>query len=1043
MIKFNLKSSLLTAITILSGFALFAQGVCTQFTYYYADITYPNGGEQTDLYTVQLDGDNAILSPIGSLDVGVHIAYNTQNQLLYAIDDNTGEISIVDPITGSLISTTDVSLNVGKVTTAAFNSENILLLGSHNGNIYQVDDLDTDPIEVSVYSDGNDISGGDITFSEAGNLYLAAKPNGKFYEVFPGFANNQLGNVNGNVTGMATLEDGEGVIVSSRNNNQFLTYMPGADNLTDGPSYNAVLEDGSAFTLGNGDMTSGCSERSTSLEGCDDYRTYYVHNAQGGGPDILYSVDLNDMGGAMLTALSEITSNSHLGIGSNGFLYIVAGSTGMLTTLNPLTLGVENEVQINVEGESLSGIPAVVVGEDGFVYIGKGSNNTVYKVDPTTGDAEVFGEGNVSGGDLIFVGEALWLANRSQGRFYEINGEGQFDVDAEEINGVSVLPDGNLLIANGNLAGLFEVYEPITGNATGEVFETGLALFNGDLAGRCFDGNPEFQGCDNFQAYYIHRPQNSDDVTLFSVALSDLGDAVLTELRALDGGSHMGVGLNGELYIVNGGTGLMTIISEGNPDAFVQINNNGDNITGIPAVVAGDDGFVYIGSTNDDTIYKVNPTTGDAEVFGEGNVSGGDLVFAGGALWLANRSNSTFYEVNGEGEFTVAASEINGVATLPDGNLLIANGDLGSTFDVYEPITGIATGAQFETGLELFNGDLGSRCIDGGNSGQECENFQLFLSASGSEGGDVYRVTLGEGTASLELLLENLGDTHLAYDESNGLLYVVAGSGSVAIYDPIADILTSYSNIAMGDMNVNSTYAAVVTSEGTLLVGSANQGTVYEVDPATGAASNPVDAPVNGGDLVQTLDGNVWVINRDNNLFYNITDAGATQFVVELDEMYGAALLESGMILVGDQGNQLRVVDPAILAATETTFELPFSVTAGDLAGGCGDNYVGMEQPPVGNNSVVPALADVALSAYPNPTEGVSNIVVVASSSERATLEIFDMSGRSVATLLNQDVQVGETYRMTFDGTVLPNGIYVVKYVTQSETAIEKIMIAR
>lgn len=58
-------------------------------------------------------------------------------------------------------------------------------------------------------------------------------------------------------------------------------------------------------------------------------------------------------------------------------------------------------------------------------------------------------------------------------------------------------------------------------------------------------------------------------------------------------------------------------------------------------------------------------------------------------------------------------------------------------------------------------------------------------------------------------------------------------------------------------------------------------------------------------------------------------------------------------------------------------------------------------------------------------------------------MEIFDMSGRSVATLLNQDVQEGNTYRMTFDGTILPNGIYVAKYVTQSEKEIEKIMIAR
>jgi len=1042
MIKFNLKSTFLATVAVLSGLTMLGQGVCTQFSYYYADITYPNGGEQTDLYTVQLDGEDAILSPIGSIDVGVHIAYNTGDQLLYAVNDNTGEISIVDPITGDVISTTDVNLNVGKVTTAAFNSENILLIGSENGNIYQVDDLESDPIVVSIYSDGNDISGGDLTFNDAGALYLASKPQGKFYEVIPGFDNDLLGNVNNKVTGMATLEDGAGVIVSSRTNDQFLTYEVDGG-IHEANAYNAIL-DGEPFTLGNGDMSSGCSERSTSIDGCEDYRTYYVHNAQGTNTDILYSVDFNGMGGTVLTELAVIANNTHAGVGSNGFIYLVEGSTGILRTFNPLTLGIENEVQIIDEEENnLSGIPAVVVGDDGFVYIGQSSNNSIYKVHPTSGEAEFFGTGDVSGGDLVFVGDALWLANRAQGSFEEINGEGEFDVDAEEINGVSVLPDGNLLIANGNFSGLFEVYEPITGDATGEVFETNLELWNGDLAGRCFDGQPEFQGCENFVTYYIHRPQNSDDVILFNVEITDLGDATLTELRTLDGGSHLGVGPNGFLYIVNGGTGVMTVLDLGtDTEVELQINIAGDNITSIPAVVVGDDGFVYVGSSNDDTIYKVNSSTGEAEVFGTGDVNGGDLVFAGGALWLANRNDATFYEINGTREFPVAATEINGVSTLPDGNLLIANGDLGSTFDVYEPITGAATGTEYETGLELFNGDLASRCLDDNNAEEECDNYRLFLSASGNQGGDVYGVTLEEGVANLDLLLEDLGDTHLAYDEGNGLLYVVNGGGSVAIYDPVADILTSFSNIAMGDINVNSTYAAVVTDDGRFLVGSDNQNTVYEVNPSTGAASNPVDAPVNGGDLVQTEDGNIWVINRDQNLFFNISDEEVAPFNVELDEMYGAALLESGMILVGDEGNQLRVVDPAALAATEASFELPISITAGDLAGGCGDNYEAMEE-QYGQQTEMVAANYSIIEAYPNPTENFSTIRIVAAESERAVLEIFDMNGRSVVTLLNRDVQKGNTYTTQFDGSVLPNGIYIVKYVTSSETTIEKIMIAR
>lgn len=1091
MKNFNLKELALTGLALFLGVTVFGQGVCTQFNYYYADINYPSSGKQTDIYQVALDGDDAVLSPIvEDLAFGAHIAFDEESGLLFVVNDNNGEIRTLDPITGVLSDAVQVDINISNVTTAAINGEGKLLIGSgNNGKIYQVN-TEVEPYALSVYAEENDIQGGDITFAEAGNLYLASKPLGKLYDVIPGFANPVLGNVNGEVTGMATFEDGESVIVSSRNNGQFLVYNVNGG-VSESAAYNAVL-DGEPFELENGDMASGCAERSTSIEGCEDFRTYYIHDAQGGGNDILYAVDFNGMGGAMLTELAQLGGGSHLGVGADGLLYIVRHGSGMMTVWNPSTLMVEYEVQITFEGDNVTGIPAVVVGDDGFVYVGA-NNDVVYKVNATTGEAEVEGEADVNGGDLVFAGGALWLANRSQGRFYEVGGEGEFDVAAEEINGVSILPDGNLLIANGNLNGLFEVYEPLTGNATGEVFETGLELFNGDLASRCFDGQ----------------------------------------------------------------------------------------------------------------------------------------------------------------------------------------------------------------------------------TGQDCENFSIFISANGSQGGDVYRVTLNDDSADLELLLEDLGDPHLAFDSNLGLLYIVKGSGEVAIYDPAINFLSTFSNIAMGDMNINQTYAAVVNSDGTLLVGSANQDKVYEVNPATGDASNPIDVPVNGGDIVQTNDGNVWVINRAQNRFYNITD-GVSQFDVDdLDEMYGAAVLQDGLILVGDAGNQLSVVDPATAALTETVYDLPINITAGDLAAGCSDNnpiitpepgecyaaevieYVqgvrnnggalnsnrtdanqALGEPEgtdamvfvtlgygghltLGFNGAVPNLdgddiqvvetsfgnpgceaypeyVDVYVSpngedfffaetvcksdngvdissagpfdfitevklvnnddltstpdgfdvdgviaihncnepeivdpfctnedviveesddiirltamgwnqdcsgdyamrwrirngsgtavqafynfagapelqgpfnledgeavyftsgifdnndfsmtmrvfvdgeqvqvkahggnttnladclpegcpdeeeegnqfqpeamsfvAFPNPTEGITNIEFNAASAERATVEIFDMNGRSVATLFNQDVQAGQEYRLTFDGSDLPNGIYVAKYITETETVIEKIMIAR
>ncbi|MEM9052514.1 MAG: hypothetical protein AAGC47_10715, partial [Bacteroidota bacterium] len=336
MLKFDSKKFLFSALGLLAGIAIFGQGVCTQFSYYYADINYPGSGTQTDIYSVSLSGTDAILTPIvEDLDLSVHLAFNEESQLLYLVSTGNGDIRTLDPITGVVSDAVPVDLSIGGVTTATFSAEGDLLIGSSDGTIYIVD-LNTNPYELAIFSENNDISGGDITFDSEGNLYLASKPQGKFYNVIPGFENPLLGNVDGQVTGMATLEGGSGVIVSSRTNDQFLSYDINGG-VTESAAYDAKLVTGEPFTLENGDMTSGCNSRSTSIDGCDDFRTYYIHNAQGPGPVILYQVEFNGMGGTILTELEELGGGSHLGIGKDGFLYIVRHNSGMLTKFNPLT----------------------------------------------------------------------------------------------------------------------------------------------------------------------------------------------------------------------------------------------------------------------------------------------------------------------------------------------------------------------------------------------------------------------------------------------------------------------------------------------------------------------------------------------------------------------------------------------------------------------------------------------------------------------------------------------------------------------------------
>ncbi len=93
----------------------------------------------------------------------------------------------------------------------------------------------------------------------------------------------------------------------------------------------------------------------------------------------------------------------------------------------------------------------------------------------------------------------------------------------------------------------------------------------------------------------------------------------------------------------------------------------------------------------------------------------------------------------------------------------------------------------------------------------------------------------------------------------------------------------------------------------------------------------------------------------------------------------------------------------------------------------------------------LPALQieSAELTAYPNPSTGPVVIEFSTPVAQTATLEVMDMSGRTVATIFNQTVEAGLSYRVDFNGMTLPNGIYITKLTTENETVVEKLMIAR
>ena len=93
----------------------------------------------------------------------------------------------------------------------------------------------------------------------------------------------------------------------------------------------------------------------------------------------------------------------------------------------------------------------------------------------------------------------------------------------------------------------------------------------------------------------------------------------------------------------------------------------------------------------------------------------------------------------------------------------------------------------------------------------------------------------------------------------------------------------------------------------------------------------------------------------------------------------------------------------------------------------------------VAETAVLPA-AD--LSNYPNPFNPVTNIRFALSKTERVMLEVFDVGGRKVATLLDGRLPAG-FHRVLWDAGERGAGVYFYKITTEHHTAARKMVLIK
>lgn len=975
---------LLCIIALFLSVSLQAQTICTQFDYYYANITGSVGAFTTDVYSVGLSGGDAVLTAVSlGLPYEAHIAFNEANGLLYLVHRD-GAVTTLDPSTGVVGATVAAATPLTHVTSAAINPDGKLLIGDMDSNeIYQAH-LETSPYTLTVYDDNGDISGGDIAWTNNG-LYLVSKPNGYLYTVLPSMFNILMGDVDDSVNGLASMADGSNVLVSALGNSSFHEYEITGSGVSQVNSYPATLN-GETFTLADGDMASGCSGF-TNTTGCIDFQYYYINDY---GPDVPSGTVMsgtivgNDF---VLTSLFDSgLPNGHLAVNTdNGDFYVVRNnqirtfsSTGVL--LN----------DVSIPGNIGSIVAAVWNPVNSMLYVGIHNQDKVYELNPADGSNTLFADDvPVNGGDLI-LDEAsnLYIVerhNNSPSELYNItSGSAVFVADvAPSVNGAALTAAGGFIVAEGNSSQSFHVYDaagnPLSVLNAVDNLGNPMTIVDGDMASGCMVAStPDISTCSYSYFYTDYINQGSSEIYALTIHPDNsVTSSLITTLNYGSVGSA--VSPLGSLYIPSRwGNGFYTTwdIATGTQiGGQIQMTSmGGDNIQEVSGGVFHS-GLLYVVDI-DGNIYGLDPSTGNSQielsVGSDPSESISDILFDGaGNLWAMSRDAGILYNVTLGTSVSISASEIDGIAMLPNGKFVGVNGDQSSPSLMYEidPATG-AFGTSFTLDFSAQWGDLSSACIESGQDDTpgQCNATQVieYVEGTSNNGGDIAfertdpSQALGNPERVDELVFVSLG-----YGGS-----ITLGFDGYVPNEPGVDIEvveTTYNN------NSCSSYPEVA-------------------------------------DVYVSLNGVDWAFAKTicrADGFIDISDAG------DFDHI-----------------NYVKIVNNNELSDTPDAFDV--------------DGVVALHNCE-GDDGTPPNLLEsqFTMTAYPNPTTGQAQIVFDALTNGKTTIEIMDMNGRLVETIFNQDVRAGENYSVAFDGSDLPNGIYITKMTTNSEIAIGKIMIAR
>lgn len=482
---------------------------CDTFEMYYAEIV--KQGSTTNIYGITLNDETneAELSEPFVIEGERHIAFDTSNGNLYAIDQKgNGAIAIIK----DNVIVEEFDTNITRPYAMAYNeNDGLLYIGSDNKNQIVKLDPKTGIVDLEVVAENVPVKGGDLAFNDD-VLFLASREIDELevrglYTIDLDTGTAELVDDNGliaMVNGLALTADGN--LLSANAGQTAFNLLDGKGGST-GRSYENSL----GIRFDSGDLASGCKSPDTQ-DPCDNFQMYYANiDKTNGKQTTIHTVTLEGGQALLSDALFDAFDGPlHISLNTDNGLIYGAGAGSDLIVFNKDT-GRLADIELRGE-EPLEGIVTNVY-RNGMVYLGSGSQDRIVEVNLNTGEyTNVVTNIPVAGGDIVFIGDQMYLATRDvEGYITKVDREGgstdyddminqdsQIDIE-KKVNGMLLTSDGDFLVATEGTS-TFTQIDPTSGNIvatfTTVVGDTTLTLQAGDLASGCVNSNPDPDDCD-------------------------------------------------------------------------------------------------------------------------------------------------------------------------------------------------------------------------------------------------------------------------------------------------------------------------------------------------------------------------------------------------------------------------------------------------------------------------------------------------------------------------------------------------------------------